>query len=587
MKYMDRLDLRKTGEKFTVRLIASWLFANAVLIIFFGGDIGAKTYGYSIIPKGMAVMAVFFAVITLLSLLPWLKEKADYAALLATAYFASLVYVLKFREFILSAALIAVLAAVTVFCFDKGRLSVPETDLEKKHAFALVLAATWFSALFIGVFTVYRYLAFCSSNFDFGLFVNMFYNMKERFLPLVTSERDTLLSHFAVHISPAYYLLLPFFALVPRPETLLIVQAAVIVSGVVPLWLITKKYTLPNYARAMFCVAYLMYPALTGGAFYDFHENVMLTPLLLWMLYFYEKRKIPWMYVFAALVCMVKEDAPIYVSVAGLYLLLGRREHKHGTALFLGAIAYFAGAVALLNNFGRGAMTWRYANISDDGFFGIVTSVFVNPARVIRECLDSDKLVFLFEMLLPLLFLPLITKKISRYILLIPLVLVNLMPDYVYQHSIDFQYTYGVAALLFYLTVMNFADLEEMKPRFLLSVGSAASTILVFSATMSGKSGYMGSYYNNLTVINSINEVLEEIPEDASVTASTFLLPHIANRDLIYQYPSQNETEYIVLDFRGLKDDQIGEEYDNMAAKGYTLVDEREDIVALFVKKKH
>ena len=90
----------------------------------------------------------------------------------------------------------------------------------------------------------------------------------------------------------------------------------------IPLWLIIKKYKLPNYALAFICVAYLLYPALTGGAFYDFHENKMLTALMLWMLYFYEKRKIALMYVFAALVCMVKEDAPVYIAVIGLYLLI-------------------------------------------------------------------------------------------------------------------------------------------------------------------------------------------------------------------------------------------------------------------------
>ena len=36
-------------------------------------------------------------------------------------------------------------------------------------------------------------------------------------LPDVSCERDVLMSHFAVHISPIYYLLLPFYALFPSP----------------------------------------------------------------------------------------------------------------------------------------------------------------------------------------------------------------------------------------------------------------------------------------------------------------------------------------------------------------------------------
>ena len=67
----------------------------------------------------------------------------------------------------------------------------------------LVLAA-------IGAFTCMRQAAYCTPNFDFGIFCNMFHNMRKTLLPLVTCERDKLLSHFAVHISPIYYLLLPF-----------------------------------------------------------------------------------------------------------------------------------------------------------------------------------------------------------------------------------------------------------------------------------------------------------------------------------------------------------------------------------------
>jgi uncharacterized membrane protein len=369
----------------------------------------------------------------------------------------------------------------------------------------------------------------------------------------------------------------------PSPVTLLVLQAAVIVSGVIPLWLIIKKYKLPNYALAFICVAYLLYPALTGGAFYDFHENKMLTALMLWMLYFYEKRKIALMYVFAALVCMVKEDAPVYIAVIGLYLLISKKEYKHGSIIFLGAVAYFAGAVAILNNFGKGVMTWRYGNISDNGFFGIIAAVVTNPARIIYECLDGEKILFLFQMLLPLLFLPLITNKISRYILLIPFVLVNLMPDYGYQHSIYFQYTYGVSALLFYLTVVNLSDMRD-EFRKMLPIAVAMSAVITYSATMASKTNYYRSYVQSCDTRAAINEVLNEIPKDAGVTASTFLLPHIANRDEIYQYKSKNETEYIVLDIRWMSETDKNTEFKSITNKGYRLVSIKENVIALFKK---
>lgn len=48
---------------------------------------------------------------------------------------------------------------------------------------------------------------------------------------MTTCERDRVLSHFAVHVSPIYYLFLPFYALFPLPVTLEVLQALLLASG--------------------------------------------------------------------------------------------------------------------------------------------------------------------------------------------------------------------------------------------------------------------------------------------------------------------------------------------------------------------
>ena len=47
-----------------------------------------------------------------------------------------------------------------------------------------------------------------------------------------------------------------------------------------------------------------------------------------------------------------------------------------------------------------------------------------------------------------------------------------------------------------------------------------------------------------------MDEALETIPEDASVKASTFFIPHIADRHEIYEIKSKNNTDYVVFDMR-------------------------------------
>lgn len=176
--------------------------------------------------------------------------------------------------------------------------------------------------LFLCAWTLGRVYSFRVPTFDFGIFSQMFYNMKESFRPITTVERDGLLSHFAVHVSPIYYLLLPFYALVPTPATLEVLQVAVIVSAVIPMWLIGKHHGLSGLQRMLLCAVLLLYPALSGGAGYDLHENCFLAPLLLWLFYGIDRKSTAITAIAAVLTLMVKEDAAVYVAVIALWLIV-------------------------------------------------------------------------------------------------------------------------------------------------------------------------------------------------------------------------------------------------------------------------
>ncbi len=105
----------------------------------------------------------------------------------------------------------------------------------------------------------------------------------------------------------------------------------------------------------------------------------------------------------------------------------------------------------------------RFDNFISDKRLGLASmfkTILVNPAYVLSQIAVKDKIMFFLEMLLPLGFLPLMTKDWQKWTLLIPFVLINLMSNYKYQHSIYFQYTYGSGALLIYLALVNFRDIK-------------------------------------------------------------------------------------------------------------------------------
>lgn len=180
--------------------------------------------------------------------------------------------------------------------------------------------------LHIGVLSrilVLRVQNFNTPNFDFGLFVQMFHYMDKTGLPLTTLERNTLLSHFQVHFSPIFYLLLPFYKLWPQPETLQILQILVAASALIPAFLIVRQLRLPRGWQTALCALLLLHPGLSGSSMYDLHENCFLAPLILWLLWAALRGKWGAFSVFALLLLGVKEDAFIYLFSVGLWLFCG------------------------------------------------------------------------------------------------------------------------------------------------------------------------------------------------------------------------------------------------------------------------
>lgn len=463
---------------------------------------------------------------------------------------------------------VLVLVILFIFCvYGWDKTIVPAVEPRNTHKvyfwITVGLSVTFF--LFVSAWTVGRVYSFSSPTFDFGIFSQMFYNMKETGLPLTTVERDGLLSHFAVHVSPIYYLMLPFYWLAPTPATLQVLQAAVITSAVIPLWKLCAHHGLTGVQRMLMCSVLLLYPAFSGGTSYDIHENCFLTPLLLWLFYGIDRKNTVIICIVAILTLMVKEDAAVYVTVIALWIIVKAvlrfqksevRNLVTGIVLLAISLSWFFLVTGYLVKSGDGVMTYRYNNFMYDGSSSLLTvikSVILNPMKAVYECVDTEKLNFISMTLLPLLGLPLLTRRYERYILLIPYLLVNLMSDYPYQHDIFFQYTFGSNAFLVYLAVVNLADLKINWHRTFAVIATTIVSVIYFSSLVVPKAIYYPlqaiqhhGYYQN------IRDTLDTIPDSASVAATTFYTPHLSQRKTLYdiRYCSQEhmlEAEYVVL----------------------------------------
>ena len=482
--------------------------------------------------------------------------------------------------FVAAAALVAV---VVWYCFTGETVCL----IRDSRALTLVVwcALGLLFVLFVGGLTALRYKLYYSPCFDFGIFAQMFASMRKTGLPMTTCERSTPLSHFAVHLSFIYYTLLPFTYLFRSPMFLNVAQAAVLASGLVPMYLLCRDRKLSTSVTIALGCAYALHPALGAGCFYDIHENCFLTPLLLWLLLSIERDNTLGVILSAVLVWSVKEDAPIYVMFICVWAFFAKRKVIKPLVLLIFTVAYFLAAVWYLDTHGDGAMLYRYANYSTEGgsIRDIVRAVATDPGYVFRQCLDGEKLKFLMPMLLPLAFLPLISRKFYNYILLGPFMLINLMSNYPYQHSLDFQYNFGTVALLLYLAVDNLSAVKKPERQRAAAWLCALLSACAAFTFVAGRMTYIEQYRSSKDVCARIDAVVEQVPADASVSAATLILPHLAEHAELYQingntHETDGKTEYVIIDLRF---QEFRDLYPIYISAGYELVAYEPDAAVL------
>lgn len=595
-KLLTRFKASEHGSEYLMRFISAWL-CSLIFILPFRPIIVNKVFnkeyaGEVSYLKLIILFAVFYGLFTGLRFIPRLKKlKTDSAALLiSTAQFTVAYAVVMFREngtnidFFLG--VVPFIALAVWYTVGKYKISLPK--IMKKCWIAVIVLSAVFMLVFTALAMTMRYYKLSTPAFDFGIFTQMFENMKDGLGPITTVERNYRLSHFAVHFSPAYYLLLPFYMLFPHPVTLQVLQGMLVTSGMIPVFLIARKYGFSLIHSSLFSAIYALYPAFTGGCSYDIHENCMLPAFLLWLIWAIEREKTIPMFVFATLTLLVKEDAAVYVAVIGLYLLLSDRSEKTralGAMIFGAACVYFFAVCAYLNNSGLGIMQWRYKDYMYSGgalITSIVVTAFTNPGYILSNLFTGDKLNFTVQTLGVLGGIPLVSKKLARYILLIPFVLVNLMPEYVYQHSIYFQYVFGSCALIIWLFIMNISELSYNRARC-FTVFSFIACAVMFMSTMTG---YWNNFYDNdYEAHGAVISYLEQLPDNAneSITANTFFIPPLYKQKELYtindrDVPTDESaplSDIVLLDRRNAKFETNYNYFISLGMKEVTIEDER------------
>jgi uncharacterized membrane protein len=410
-----------------------------------------------------------------------------------------------------------------------------------------LLVGVVFYAVFVSYYTLMNHWRLGTAAFDLGINVNWMYNAMHGKLMRTTAlfgpDGGNMVAGHAIFA--ALFLWLPFFALRPGAEVLLVYQATIVALAAIPLYKFGRTQ-LPRSSAALVALAYLCFAPLHGANFYDFHE---LLPALFFhfTLYFGIAARKNWVVAIAVpILFLIREDIPIGIAVVGAFLLFRGIRPKLGMLLASTSVAWFVIDKFVIMPI---AGSWWFANIYQElvpageaGYGSIIKTILINPAFFFQTLLREQKLVYLLHMFAPVAFLP--ARRLDFLIVASPGFFFTLMTTaYAPTVSISFQYTTHWVPYLFGSSILALRWLgetygpERRRAALLAMVVAMVSHSFVFGA-FSRPSSFVGGFANihfSMTPAErqryaELREVAAMIPRTASVAASEAENPHVCAR---------------------------------------------------------
>ncbi|MBW4606655.1 MAG: DUF2079 domain-containing protein [Hassallia sp. WJT32-NPBG1] len=420
------------------------------------------------------------------------------------------------------------------------------------------------------IFTLHRYYSFYAS-FDQGIFNQVFWNnLHGRFFQSSLSsslstnvvhagEVPTVYYHrLGQHFTPALLLWLPIYALFPSPATLTVIQVTLITAAGLVLYVLARQYLEPPLA-VMISASYYAANAVIGPTLCNFHDSCQ-TPLFIFgLLLAMEKRWWRLFWVLAVFILAVREDSGIELFGVGIYMILSKRFPRAGLAVCTLSFGYMLLLTNLImplfsKDISQRFMMERFGQYADGdeaSTVQIIWGIVSNPIRLLVELVTPvDRTIkYLLGQWLPLAFVPAVAPA-SWAIAGFPLLKLFLgKGDSVL--AITIRYAMTVVPGLFYGAILWWSQHPKaFKPSFRRFWVGCICVSLFFSFTSnpnrtfyflipdSVKPWVYVSLPQQWHHVGQFRSLLAQIPRDASVSASTYLVPHLSSRREILRLPA-------------------------------------------------
>lgn len=553
MKIKDAIK-RIPLEKLIVDLLSAYALGSSALLIWARAAKEVRftsldfTRELGLLPAVLVIGGLFVVFVFLRRFIP-AERPFRYLLFGCVSLYFSLLCYYGFNPWF-CAFLYIVCAVAVYYCFGRTDEPRPKRPVPARVPTAVLAGAAF---VFLALETSLRYANMAADNYDMGVYAQVFDSIAKTGETLIRTASPQAY-RFDGAPSPILYPLTLLWMIFHNMYPFLLLQSAALAGGVVPLVLIVKKRGGSDRAQLFAALIWFLYPGLWNGAFYDFHEQSFLAPLILWTLYFAERKKPLLCGAALLLTAAVGWEGAVIALFLGVYFFFTLRERACGIfGLSLGAAAlilYFALAPDLL--------------VPNNGVYGngsFFTFLLKDPGYLLKNLLDENKLQFIVLTLLSLGCLPLITKRKGELLLLAPVLLVTLLGSG-YDASVAYQHALAPSALLLYLFVGAFDGLRGRKKQ-MAAAFCALACLLPFCGQILPRAHYLRDRVKNAEAYRAQYEAVAAIPDGVSVTASPKYIAFLTRCGDLYPYFTAEVGE----------DGAILRECSDMYVSEYTIID--------------
>ncbi|MFD8081987.1 DUF2079 domain-containing protein [Kitasatospora sp. NPDC059722] len=426
----------------------------------------------------------------------------------------------------------------------------------------VVGSAWWIWGLAGALFAVYTTLSvriherMLSNSYDLGIFEQVVRSYADGHLP-VSELKAPGFPILGDHFSPVLALVAPFYWVWRTPETLLVVQAALVAVGMVPLAFWARR-ALGSGPAAVIGVCYGLSWGVASAIGFDFHEVAFAVPLLAFSLAALGDNRPRAAACWALPLLLVKEDLGLTVAVIGL-LIARRGSRRLGFVTAAAGVAgsLFAVLVVLpaFNPSGDFAY-WSYVDGSGEGPHGgpgggpdtdtvVAGLLYKATIGLITPEAKATTLVLLLAITL---FLAL---RSSLVWVALPTVVWRFFSANAFHWGTGYHYSLVLMPIVFAAFVEALAARRAREGSVRRHLLGAAAVCLLLLPQFPFWQLVQPVTWRTDPRLAVARRLMDRIPDGATVQASTLLVPQLTNRTTVGLFgwePSRPDSQWILVD---------------------------------------